>query len=168
LSDLLVSFKPYLNPYGYWAMFGAIMLGGFAVPMPGQTLLIVASFLASRGELHLVLFTGWIAAIGGTSIGYAIGRYRGRKLVLHYGHYLFLNWRRLEYVETFFRDHGKLLIRGARFLDGLRQLIGIVAGMAWCPGGNSFSIALWEQLFGLAFGGFSPTNWVKEWPMRGV
>jgi len=82
----------------YWAMFGAIMLEGFAVPMPGQTLLIVASFLASRGELqlHLVLFTAWMAAIGGSNIGYAIGRHGGRKLVLHYGHYLFLNWRRLE------------------------------------------------------------------------
>ena len=156
MSDLLVSLKPYVDQYGYWAMFGAIMLEGFAVPMPGQTLLIVGSFLASRGELqlHVVLFTAWMAAIGGSSIGYAIGRYGGRKLVLHYGHYLFLNRRRLEYVEAFFRRHGKFLIMGARFLDGLRQLNGMVAGMAWMPWGQflfytSLGAAFWVGFWGV-------------------
>jgi len=94
----------------------------------------------------------WMAAIGGSNIGYAIGRYGGRKLVLHYGHYLFLNWTRLEYVETFFCRHGKLLIMGARFLDGLRQLNGIVAGMAWMP---------WRQF--LFYSSLGAGFWVAFW-----
>lgn len=94
----------------------------------------------------------WMAAIGGSNIGYAIGRYGGRKLVLHYGHYLFLNWTRLEYVETFFCRHGKLLIMGARFLDGLRQLNGIVAGMAWMP---------WRQF--LFYSSLGAGFWVGFW-----
>ena len=62
--------------------------------------------------------------------------------------------RRLEYVETFFRRHGKLLILGARFLDGLRQLNGIVAGMAWMPWGQflfytSLGASFWVGFWGV-------------------
>ena len=156
MSDLLATLKPYLDQYGYWAMFTAIMLEGFAVPMPGETLLIVTSFLASRGEMnfHFVLFTAWAGAVSGSNVGYAIGRYGGRILVLRYGQHVFINRSRLESVEAFFRRYGKLLIVGARFLDGLRQLNGIVAGMARMPWRQFFfytslGAALWVGFWGI-------------------
>ncbi len=152
----MVSLNPYLDQYGYWAVFGAIMMEGFAVPMPGQTLLTLASFLASRGELHFhfVLWGAWIAAIAGANIGYAIGRYGGRALVLRYGHYVFIHQRELEYAEAFFRRHGRLVILGARFLDGLRQLNGIIAGMLGMPWGQfllytSLGAAFWVSFWGV-------------------
>jgi len=55
-------------------------------------------------------------------------------------------------VETFFCRHGKLLIMGARFLDGLRQLNGIVAGMAWMP---------WRQF--LFYSSLGAGFWVGFW-----
>ena len=55
-------------------------------------------------------------------------------------------------METFFRRHGKLLILGARFLDGLRQLNGIVAGMAWMP---------WRQF--LFYSSLGAGFWVGFW-----
>ena len=98
MNNFILILKPYLDQYGYWAVFGAILLEGFAVPMPGETLLIVASFLASRGDMHitLVLVLAWGAVIAGSNIGYAFGRFGGRLLVLRFGRYVFINQKRLE------------------------------------------------------------------------
>jgi membrane protein DedA with SNARE-associated domain len=154
LSHLIATLKPYLDQYGYWAVFGAILLEGFAVPMPGETVLIVASFLASRGDMHItpVLVLAWGAVIAGSNIGYAIGRFGGRLLVLRFGRYVFINQKRLEYVETFFRGHGRSVVLVAYFFDVLRQLNGIVAGIAEMP--------WWRFLFYNALGG---ALWVGFW-----
>ena len=88
MSDLLTTVKPYLDHYGYWALFGAILLENFGLPVPGESLLITSALLASQGEMHLVplLLIACVAAVTGDNIGYAIGRFGGRKLVLRYGH----------------------------------------------------------------------------------
>lgn len=156
MSHFLVTLKPYLDQYGYWAVFAANLLEGLGMPMPGETLLIAASFLASRGDMHIlsVLFTAWAATVTGGSIGYAIGRLGGRILVLRYGHYVFINQRRLEYVQTFFQRHGRAVVIVARFFDVLRQLNGIVAGTAGMPWWrflfyNALGGALWTGFWGI-------------------
>lgn len=156
MNNFILILKPYLDQYGYWAVFGAILLEGFAVPMPGETLLIVASFLASRGDMHItsVLVLAWGAAVAGSNIGYAIGRFGGRPLVLRFGRYVFINQKRLEYVETFFQRRGRSVVLGAYFFDVLRQLNGMVAGIAEMP---------WRRfLFYNALGG---ALWVGFWGM---
>jgi len=156
MSNFILILKPYLDQYGYWAVFGAILLEGFAVPMPGETLLIVASFLASRGDMHItpILALAWGAVIAGSNIGYAIGRFGGRLLVLRFGRYVFINQKRLESVETFFRGHGRLVVLVAYFFDVLRQLNGMVAGIAEMSWRrflfyNTLGGALWVGFWGM-------------------
>jgi len=55
MSDFFVTVKPYLDHYGYWALFGAILLEDFGLPMPGETLLIAGALLASQGKGRWVL-----------------------------------------------------------------------------------------------------------------
>jgi membrane protein DedA with SNARE-associated domain len=158
MSDLLVSVKPYLDQYGYWAVFGAILLEDFGVPVPGETLLIAGALFASQGHMHILplLLIGWIGAVTGDNIGYAIGRFGGRLLILRYGPYLLVSQRRLEYAEAFFRRRGGAVVVAARFFAVLRQLNGIVAGMARMPWWqflpyNALGAALWVGFWGTLF-----------------
>ena len=132
MSDFFLTVKPYLDHYGYWALFGAILLEDFGMPVPGETLLIAASLLASQGEMHIVsvLLIACVAAVTGDNIGYGIGRFGGRKLVLGYGRYVLITEQRLQKAEGFFRKYGGLVVVVARFFAVLRQLNGIVAGTA--------------------------------------
>lgn len=132
MDEFIAIFKPYLDQYGYWALLVANLVEGMGPPMPGLTLLVLAAFLAARGELAIfyILIVTWAATVAGSLGGYAIGRRWGRDLVLHYGQYFFITHQRLRVVENFLQRHGVLVIVGARFFDGPRQLHGLVAGIA--------------------------------------
>jgi len=150
--------QPYLMLYGYWAVFGAILLEDFGVPVPGETLLLAGSLLASQGKLHLgpLLIAAWVGAVAGDNIGYAIGRFGGRRAVLRFGHYLFLNEPQLKRAEAFLGKYGPIVVVLARFIEVLRQLNGIVAGIArmrWWRflAYNALGAALWTGLWGLLF-----------------
>jgi membrane protein DedA with SNARE-associated domain len=158
MSDLLVSVKPYLDQYGYWAVFAAILFENFGLPVPGETLLIAGALLASQGHMHIFLLlpAAWIGAVTGDNIGYAIGRFGGRHLLLRYGPYVLLSQRRLDYAEAFFRRRGGVVVVVARFFAVLRQLNGIVAGMAKMPWWqflpyNAVGAALWVGVWGTLF-----------------
>jgi membrane protein DedA with SNARE-associated domain len=156
MADLVATLDPYINHYGYWAIFGAILFEDFGVPTPGEATLIVASLLASKNYLHIhwVLLVAWMGAVAGDNIGYAIGRLGGRPLVVRYGRYFLVTPRRLEYSESFFRRHGGIVVLLARFFQILRQLNGIVAGMtemAWRQFllYNAAGGAVWVGFWGL-------------------
>ena len=158
MSDFFITVKPYLDHYGYWALFGAILLENFGLPVPGETLLIASALLASQGKMHIVplLVTACIAAITGDNIGYAIGRFGGRRLVFRYGRYVLITEERLQKAEGFFGRYGGAVVVMARFFAVLRQLNGIVAGtakMSWYRFllYNMLGAALWVSFWGMLF-----------------
>jgi membrane protein DedA with SNARE-associated domain len=134
-ADHLEAVMPYLAQYGAWAVFAGVLLEDFGVPMPGEALLIAGSVLAARHDLNIawLLALAWAAAVVGDNIGYLIGVTGGRALVLRFGRYLFLDRQRLARVESFFARHGGQVVVGARFVEGLRQLNGVVAGISRMP-----------------------------------
>jgi len=161
MSFSLAELRPLLDRYGYLAVFGAILLEDFGVPMPGETLLIAGAILASQGDLHIVplVLIAWTAAVLGDNIGYGIGRLGGRELVVRYGRYVFLTEKRLKRAETFFHRRGGLIVLVARFFEILRQLNGIIAGimsMSWWRFftfnalGAALWVGFWSSLFFLA------------------
>ena len=158
MTDLFITVRPYLDHYGYWAIFGALLLENFGMPVPGETLLIASALLASQGRMDIVslLLTACAAAITGDNIGYAIGRFGGRRLVFRYGRYVFITEERLQKAEGFFRNYGGAVVVMARFIAGLRQLNGIVAGtakMSWWRFliYNMLGAALWVSFWGMLF-----------------
>ncbi|HET8708708.1 MAG TPA: DedA family protein, partial [Candidatus Saccharimonadales bacterium] len=95
-----------------------------------------------------VALVGFTAAVVGDNIGFAIGTYGGRPLVERYGRYVLLTRERLDKAEEFFNRQGGKIVIVARFIEGLRQLNGIIAGisdMAWRRflGYNAIGAALW-------------------------
>jgi membrane protein DedA with SNARE-associated domain len=88
------------------------------------------------------------AAVTGDNIGFAIGHFGGRALALRWGRYIFLTGERLDRAESFFNRHGGKIIVVARFIEGLRQANGIIAGisgMRWLRFliFNALGAALW-------------------------
>src|SRR4029453_6062561 len=69
----------------------------------------------------------------GDNIGYWIGLRGGRKIGHRWGKYIFVTPERLEKAEKFFARRGNRIIVVARFIDGLRQLNGVIAGITKMP-----------------------------------
>jgi membrane protein DedA with SNARE-associated domain len=139
-----------LNHYGYLAVFFLVMVEDFGVPVPGETILIAAAIYAGNQQLNIVAvgLVGFIAAVIGDNIGFAIGHFGGRALALRWGKYVFLTEERLNKAEVFFDRHGGKIIVVARFIEGLRQANGIIAGitgMHWRRFAifNAIGAALW-------------------------
>src|SRR3989442_6542118 len=84
IFDLL---RTYLAQYGYWAVAVALLLENAGLPVPGESVLLLASFLAfSEHRLHFpyIIVVGICAATLGDNIGFAIGYYGGRRIPDHY------------------------------------------------------------------------------------
>ena len=152
LERAVARVQPFLDRYGYPAVFLAVMVEGFGLVAPGQTLLIAAAMTAAKGHLNIVWVLIWAftAAVLGNSLGYLLGRRGGRPLLLK----IKVNEQRLERMEGYFARYGKGLVLIARFFDGLRQLNGIVAGMLKMPWNvfttfNILGAALWTGFWGL-------------------
>ena len=154
LPGILASLAPVLDHYGYIAVGGFIALEDFGIPVPGETILIAAAVYAGAGRLSIVAvgLVALLAAIIGDNIGYAIGYFGGRALVLRFGKYVHLTSERLDKAERFFDRYGGAVVAGARFVEGLRQANGIVAGtirMHWLKflAFNALGAALWVTVW---------------------
>ena len=150
LPGFLNALSSPLQHYGVWAIGLLIMLEDFGIPVPGETILIAGAVYAGAGRLNIVAVgvVGFFAAIIGDNIGFAIGHFGGRALALRWGKYVFLTEERLDKAEAFFDRRGAIVITFARFVEGLRQANGIIAGitgMHWLRFliFNAIGAALW-------------------------
>ena len=150
LPGVLHSLEPTLNHFGYLAVVGLVLIEDFGVPVPGETVLILAAVYAGAGRLNIVLVAllGFCGALLGDNVGFAVGHFGGRRLAERYGRYVFLTPERLDKATRFFERHGGKIIIVARFIEGLRQANGIIAGtsgMRWARflTFNAIGAALW-------------------------
>jgi len=134
--SILDTVRSFIVDYGYWAVALALLFENAGIPVPGETTLLLASFLAySEHKLHL----GWIIVVGtcaatiGDNIGYVIGRHGGRPLLDRYQHLLRIQRRSLERGEALFARYGSATIFFARFVFGLRVFAGPLAGVLRMP-----------------------------------
>jgi membrane protein DedA with SNARE-associated domain len=145
--------------YGYAAVFVLVMLEDFGVPVPGETALIAAAVAAASGKLSIwgVLVAALAGAIIGDNIGYAIGHFAGRRVVVRVGGRFFgLTEAKFAHAEATFRRRGEAIVVVARFIEVLRQLNGVIAGtmgMRW----RTF----------LAFNALGAALWVSAWAAVG-
>jgi membrane protein DedA with SNARE-associated domain len=158
LPGVFATLAPVLDRYGYLAVGGFVLLEDFGVPTPGETILIAAAVYAGAGKLSIVLVVliAWVAAVVGDNIGYAIGTFGGRRLVTKYGRYVLITEERLDKAGSFFERHGGKVVVVARFIEGLRQVNGIVAGT---------SAMTWRRF--LVFNALGAALWVGTWSAVG-
>jgi membrane protein DedA with SNARE-associated domain len=132
LPGVFNSLEPTLHHYGYLAVAAILLLENIGLPVPGETMLIAAALYAATGQLNIVVVAiiAVLASTIGSCIGYAIGVYGGRPLAERYGKYVFLTPERLDKTHEFFNRRGALVVLLGRFVEGVRQAVGIIAGIS--------------------------------------
>jgi len=158
IEHLLGNLEPFVHEYGAAAVMVILTLESLGLPLPGESVLVLASVLAGRGELSLpfLMLAAWAGAVMGDNIGYLIGRRLGRILIIRYGAKIGITAGRLSKVEAVFGRYGSVTVAFARFVNVLRQLNGVVAGMLKMD---------WRRfLFFNALGG---ALWVSAWTLTG-
>jgi membrane protein DedA with SNARE-associated domain len=158
LPGVLRHLEPFLDSYGYIAVAGFVMVEDFGVPVPGETILVLGAVYAGAGRLSLpvVALLGFVAAVMGDNVGFAIGHVGGRRLAERYGRYVLLTPARLARATDLFARHGGKIIVVARFIEGLRQANGIIAGTVRVP---------WRRF--LAYNAIGAALWVAVWTSVG-
>lgn len=144
--------------YGYWAVGVALLAENAGVPVPGETVLLIACFLAySEHDLRLrwIVLVGTIAATLGDNLGFALGYFGGRRLLVRYQALFRIQPRTLERGEKLFARYGAVTIFFARFVFGLRIIAGPVAGVLRMPWRkfmifNFLGAALWVTVISTA------------------
>jgi membrane-associated protein len=122
--------------YGYWAVAAALLLENAGVPVPGETVLLLASFLAySEHELRLpwIIVVATIAATVGDNLGFALGYYGGRPVLARYQAFFRIQDATVASGEKLFARYGATTIFFARFVFGLRIIAGPLAGVLRMP-----------------------------------
>jgi membrane-associated protein len=146
----ILNVEQWVRAAGYPLLFLIVMGESSGVPVPGETALITASILASRGKLQieLVIALAASAAIVGDNIGYVIGRKGGRWALERPGRFHRQRLQVLETGEPFFERHGPKAVFFGRFILGLRVWASWLAGatrMDWR------SFVLWNALGGICW-----------------
>src|SRR5579859_5002577 len=126
------SLRDFVADYGYWAVALALLCENAGIPVPGETTLLLASFLAfSEHKLHLgvIILVGTCAATLGDNLGYALGYYGGRPLLERYQSVFRIPSSALKRGEELFAHYGPAAVFFARFVFGMRVFAGPLAGV---------------------------------------
>jgi membrane protein DedA with SNARE-associated domain len=134
LPGYLNSLAGPLDHFGYWAIALLLLLENIGVPViPGELAMIVGAIFAGSGRAGLnIVGVGIVAVVttfAGTEIGYFIGKYAGRELILRYGRYVFIKPHHLDRAEAIVSRYGGIVVVIARYIVGLREANGIIAGI---------------------------------------
>src|ERR1700685_3812400 len=134
LPGFLNSLAGPLDHYGYWAIALLLLLENIGVPViPGEFAMIAGAIFAGTGRAGLnIVLVGVVAVIAttaGAEVGYLIGKYPGRELILRYGRYVFIKPHHLDRAEAVVSRYGGIVVIVARYVVGLREANGIIAGI---------------------------------------
>lgn len=135
---------------GYVALGLLVGVESAGVPVPGETALIAAGFLAHRGTLNIevVILVAATAAILGDNVGYLFGRRGGRALLTKPGPLLRHRLKVLEHGEPFFAKHGAKAVFFGRWVTTLRIAAAWLAGATHMPWST---FLFWNTLGGVAW-----------------
>jgi len=171
---LFAILKSHMANHGYLTVAVALLLENAGLPVPGETVLLFASFLAyseHRLSLPLVILTGVIAATLGDNIGFALGHYGGRPLLVRYQRLFRISDAVIDRGERLMQRYGPPIIFVARFIFGLRVVAGPLAGvlgMGWAAFAlyNFLGAALWVTVIA-SVGYFFGSRWHALMHMMG-
>jgi membrane protein DedA with SNARE-associated domain len=138
--------------HGYWAVGAALLVENVGVPVPGETILLLASFLAySEHELQLpwIIVVATLVTTMGGCLGFALGCYGGRPLLARYQSLFRIQDTTLGRAEKLFAQYGATTVFLARFVFGIRIIAGPLAGVLHMP---------WRKF--LLFNFFGAAAWV--------
>jgi membrane protein DedA with SNARE-associated domain len=119
------------------ALFVAILVEDFGIPLPAPGDLIVAFFASHHRADPLSIVYAVLAATVATTIGangpYLIARKYGRGVISRLERWLDLDPSHVERAEGWLAQRGLLALIALRALPGLRLPAALLAGASWVP-----------------------------------
>ncbi len=141
-----------LLQYGLVLLFVAVAVESAGVPIPGETTLIVAAYLARPEQHHYsllsVIVVAAAGAIVGDNVGYWLGRIGGRRLLNRWSFTRRHFERALPPAERFFAKHGPKTVFIGRFVALLRVTAAWLAGISHMPW---WKFLVWNAAGGIAW-----------------
>ena len=134
-----------LSSWGYWAVLAGLFSEDMGLPLPGETMLMFASFSTRKGTgLHIewVILVGIAACVLGDNFGYLLGHHFGRTFIRWAKKLLHLNDEDVGAARQLIATHGGKTIFFSRFIFGLRTIAGPLAGSLEMPWKRFFKFNL--------------------------
>lgn len=133
--DHLLQLQALLERWGYWVVFAGMLLENAGLPLPGESVTLLAGYAAGSGQLNLagVMAAAAAGAVLGDNLGYWVGRRFGWQLLVRVGTLLRRSPEQLEELRTAFLQRARLSVVLGRFVAVLRVLAGPMAGAVGMP-----------------------------------
>lgn len=125
----------FFSKYGYWVVFFGVMLENAGIPIPGETVLLFAGFLAYHQKIDLLpsILVAIAGATLGDSMGFLVGHLGGRRFVDRFIRRFPVIARSFDRSQALFLRYGQWAVFIGRFITGLRMFAGILAGLFRMP-----------------------------------
>src|SRR5262245_313689 len=133
----------FLIRHGYAVLFGWVLLEQMGLPIPAAPLLIAAGALARAGKINLTLALAlaFIAVILADLFWYALGRYRGARILKLLCRITLEPDSCVRRTENLFVRHGVHSLLVAKFIPGLNTAAPTLAGIFRMPARRFLSFA---------------------------
>jgi membrane protein DedA with SNARE-associated domain len=122
----------FLAHYGYFAIFGLLMLGIVGPLIPDETILVLAGAAVHAGRMAMVpaIAAGFLGSLCGITLSYTLGR-TGAVLVLEkFGPFQKHVGRHMPKVHEWFDRYGKWALFFGYFIAGARHFTALAAGIS--------------------------------------
>jgi membrane protein DedA with SNARE-associated domain len=148
-----------IHEFGLIAVFLAAGLQAMGFPVPGGTALVIAGIDAStKNGLPLagVIAAGALGALLGGTAGFAAGRWRGESVLVRVGRLFRQQPERVQQLRGQFERHSIAPLFVARFITGLRNVVGLLAGASGVGLGRFLAVSAvaalaWSSLITLEY-----------------
>ena len=160
MSALLEQFSAWylaaLSHGGYWLIGALMALESTIVPIPSETIVPPAAYLArTHGDLSVagVVLAATLGSWVGASVMYWGARWLGRPLVMRLAPYVGLSVSKIELAERWSAHYGWAGVFFSRLLPVIRHLIGIPGGILrmdfrWYSAATLAGSLLWCSVLG--------------------
>ncbi len=179
----LDTFTIWLVEYGAVSLFFLLALGIVALPIPEETLMVIAGAFMSNGSMNIpsIIVSAYLGSVCGITLSYVLGRTVGLFFIHKYGGWIGLTEARLQTAHRWFERYGKWSLTFGYFVPGVRHFTGLCAGATYLDARHFALFAytgafFWVTVFlslGYFFGNYWPQlyNFVElsiDWMILGV
>jgi len=153
----MLELQQLVSTHGYWIVALIVGLESVGVPLPGETILVLAAIYAGTEpsfSLWMLIVTAAFGAIVGDNLGYLLGARYGYALLLRYGDRIGMFEARIKLGQYLFLKHGVKVVFLGRFIALLRILAAFLAGLNRMPWrvflmANAGGGVIWATVFGV-------------------
>ncbi|MDF3818680.1 DedA family protein [Leptospira sp. 96542] len=128
--DFLQTLVSFFMQFGYFAVFGILILCGFGLPVPEDISLTAGGVISGLGytNVHIMFFVGMAGVLIGDSFVFWLGSHYGERALRLPILNRVLHPERFGKVQEQFKKYGPWVVFFGRFTPGLRMPIFFTAG----------------------------------------